>query len=52
MIASRRFTSLVAVGAAVVFLVSWALAHVGPLNDDQIVDIPVYETYGNAIERG
>ena len=52
MTASRRFTSLVAAGAAVVFLVSWGLAHVGPLNHDQIVDIPVYETYGNAIERG
>ena len=50
MIASRPFTSAVAAGAALVFLVSWTLAHRGPLNHDQIVDTPLYETYGNAME--
>jgi len=34
------------------FLVSWAVLHAGPFDDEQIVDIPVYETYGNAVERG
>ena len=52
MSASRRFTSAVATGAAVLFVVSWTLAGAGPLNHDQIVDTPVYETYGNAMERG
>ena len=52
MIASRRFTSLVALGAAALFLVCWVLAHTGPLNDEQIVDIPVYERYGNLMEQG
>ena len=50
MIASRPFTSAVAAGAALVFLVSWTLAHRGPLNHDQIVDTPLYDTYGNAME--
>ncbi len=52
MSASRRFTSAAAVAAAVVFLVSWALLHRGFYAAQEIVDIPVYETYGNAIERG
>jgi hypothetical protein len=51
-IASRRFTSAAAAAAIVVFLGCWVLAHVGPLNEDQIVDTPVYENYGNAMERG
>ena len=52
MIASRRFTSAVAVGASLLFLVCWVIAHTGPLNDEQIVDIPVYERYGNLMEQG
>jgi Glycosyltransferase family 87 len=51
-IASRRFTSAVALGVSVLFLVCWVLAHTGPLNDEQIVDIPVYEQYGNLMEEG
>jgi hypothetical protein len=51
-IASRRFTSAVALGASVLFLVCWVVAHTGPLNDEQIVDIPVYERYGNLMEDG
>jgi hypothetical protein len=50
--ASRRFTSAAALAAAAVFLVSWALLHRGFYAEEEIVDIPVYETYGNAIERG
>jgi hypothetical protein len=38
--------------AAALFLVSWGLLHTGWYDDDEIVDIPVYETYGNAIEDG
>ena len=52
MSASHRFTSATAFGAAAVFLVSWALLHHGVYAAEEIVDIPVYETYGNAIERG
>ncbi|MBA3348122.1 MAG: DUF2029 domain-containing protein, partial [Actinobacteria bacterium] len=50
--ASTRFTSLAALAAAVVFLGSWGALHRGWYDDEEIVDIPVYETYGNAIERG
>jgi hypothetical protein len=50
--ASSRFTSVAAVVAALVFLGSWAALHRGFYDDEEIVDIPVYETYGNAIERG
>ena len=52
MSASTRFTSLAALAAALVFLGSWAALHRGFYDDEEIVDIPVYETYGNAIERG
>jgi hypothetical protein len=50
--ASSRFTSLAALAAALLFLGSWAALHRGFYDDEEIVDIPVYETYGNAIERG
>ncbi len=52
MTASRRFTSVAAIAASVLFLICWRGADTGPLNQDQIIDIPVYETYGNAIEIG
>ena len=52
MVASSRFTSLAALCACVVFLGAWAAIHHGWYDDEEIVDIPVYETYGNAIERG
>ena len=52
MSASSRFTSLAALAAALLFLGSWAALHRGFYDDEEIVDIPVYETYGNAIERG
>ena len=50
--ASARFTSAAAALAALAFLGSWALLHRGFYAAEEIVDIPVYETYGNAIERG
>ena len=52
MSASSRFTSLAALAAALLFLGSWVVLHRGFYDDEEIVDIPVYETYGNAIERG
>lgn len=50
--ASRRFTEVAAALAAALFLVSWGLLHTGWYDEDEIVDIPVYEQYGNAIESG
>ncbi len=45
--------AVLAVGlAALVFLGSWGLLHVGVLARDQIVDTPVYQRYGEAISRG
>ena len=49
---SSSFTGLAALAAALLFLGSWAALHHGVYDDEEIVDIPVYETYGNAIERG
>lgn len=50
--ASRRFTEVAAAAAALVFLAAWVLTD--RLLDDryEIVDIPVYASYGNAIEDG
>ena len=50
--ASRRFTEVAAALAAALFLVSWGLLHTGWYDDGEIVDIPVYALYGNAIESG
>ena len=52
MTAPRRFTELAALGAAALFLLSWAVLHTGWYDDDEIVDIPVYASYGTAIEDG
>ena len=52
MIAPRRFTELAAVAAAALFLLSWAVLHTAWYDDGEIVDIPVYASYGNAIEDG
>ena len=38
--------------ALALFLVAWALLHVGFYEHDQIVDTPVYERYGSAIRDG
>jgi hypothetical protein len=48
----RRFTELAAVAAAALFLASWGVLHTGWYDDGEIVDTPVYMTYGNAIEGG
>ena len=47
-----RFTELAAVAAAGLFLLSWCALHTAWYDDDEIVDTPVYETYGTAIEDG
>ena len=52
MIAPRRFTELAAAAAAALFLLSWAVLHTAWYDDGEIVDIPVYASYGNAIEDG
>ncbi|MDX6438877.1 MAG: hypothetical protein QOF45_1460 [Gaiellaceae bacterium] len=52
MIAPRRFTELAALAAAALFLASWGVLHTAWYDDGEIVDIPVYEKYGNAIEDG
>ena len=52
MIASSRFTSAVTLAAALLFVGAFGALHGGWYDDEEIVDIPVYETYGNAIERG
>ncbi|MBA2384159.1 MAG: hypothetical protein H0V68_05790, partial [Actinobacteria bacterium] len=52
MTASRRFTEVAAALAAGLFLVSWGVLHRGWYAEDEIVDIPVYAEYGNAIEGG
>jgi hypothetical protein len=50
--APRRFTELAAAAAAVLFLLSWAALHTGWYDDREIIDIPVYASYGNQIEDG
>ena len=52
MTSPRRFTELAAVAAAALFLASWGVLHTAWYDEGEIVDIPVYETYGNAIEDG
>jgi uncharacterized membrane protein len=50
--APRRFTELAAAAAAALFLVSWVLTDRGLDDRSEIVDIPVYLSYGDAIESG
>ena len=52
MSAPRRFTELATLAAAALFLVSWGALHTAWYDDTEIVDIPVYELYGTAIEDG
>jgi hypothetical protein len=51
-IAKRRFTEVAAAAAAALFVVSWALLHTAWYDDGEIVDTPVYASYGTAIEDG
>jgi len=48
----RRFTELAAAVAAGVFLLAWAALHTAWYDEGEIIDIPVYASYGNAIEDG
>jgi hypothetical protein len=41
-----------ALTAITLFVLTWALLHVGFYKDDQVLDTPVYQRYGNAIARG
>jgi uncharacterized membrane protein len=50
--APRRFTELAAVAAAALFLLSWGAVHTAWYDDAEIVDTPVYQRYGEAIEDG
>lgn len=52
MTAPRSFTSAAAAAAAALFLLSWAALHGGWYDDGEIVDTPVYQGYGDAIEGG
>jgi hypothetical protein len=50
--ASRRFTEVAAALAVALFLASWGLLHTGWYDENEIVDVPVYERYGTEIESG
>jgi glycosyl transferase family 87 len=43
---------LAALVAIALFVVSWALLHVGFYRHKQVLDTPIYQRYGNAIARG
>jgi Glycosyltransferase family 87 len=49
---ASRSWALVAAAGACLFLASWWGLHQGFYTRDQIVDLPVYENYGEAITRG
>jgi hypothetical protein len=49
---SPRAAALVGAGALFVLGVSWTVLHTGFWARDQIVDTPVYQRYGDAIEGG
>jgi hypothetical protein len=50
--APRSFTSAAAAAAAALFLLSWAALHTAWYDDAEIVDTPVYQGYGDAVEDG
>ena len=52
MTAPRRFTELAAVAASALFLLSWGVLHTAWYDDGEIVDTPIYERYGEAVEHG
>ena len=52
MTAPRRFTEVAALAAAALFLLSWGALHTAWYDDAEIIDTPVYERYGEAIEDG
>ena len=52
MTAPRRFTELAAVAASALFLLCWGVLHTAWYDDGEIVDTPIYERYGDAVEDG
>jgi Glycosyltransferase family 87 len=50
--AEPAFAAVVAAVAALVFIGSWALLHRGFYTHDPIIDTPVYQSYGRAMEDG
>ena len=48
----RRFTEVASAVAAGLFLLAWAALYTAWYDEGEIVDIPVYALYGNAIEDG
>ena len=52
MTAPRRFTELAAVAGSALFLLCWGVLHTAWYDDGEIVDTPIYERYGDAVEDG
>ena len=50
--ADAGFAAAATLVAVVLFLFGWALLHRGFFAHDPIVDTPVYERYGSAIDSG
>jgi hypothetical protein len=50
--ADGRLAALLALAGACLFIGSWTLLHHGVFARHQIVDTPLYQRYGEAIERG
>ena len=50
--ASERSVVAAAFAAIALFVISWALLHVGFYKHKQLIDTPVYQRYGNAIADG
>jgi hypothetical protein len=48
----QRFTERAAVVATALFLTCWGVLHTAWYDEGEIVDTPVYESYGTAIENG
>jgi Glycosyltransferase family 87 len=48
----RPFTAVAVLAAVAVFLFGWLLLHEGALVDEEIVDTPVYEKYGDWMAEG
>lgn len=50
--AETRFALAATLVAAALFLVAWSVLHRGFFTHDRIIDTPVYERYGSAIDSG
>ena len=50
--ADQAFAVWATLGAVVLFLVVWGVLHRGVFTNDPIVDTPVYEHYGSAMDDG